>query len=298
MSNIVPIQSYPGHPLRSLKQFAAKADEIVGRYDPLENLVDGLREKIEAAADRALIDKLFADARRAVTFDKYDKTLLAWCEAAVERFDPEDSYELDAGDFHLKPSVVAARIAVLVGAFPSGAPSDTSVYLKMMLEHVCSVEALNLIALDAAIWEAVGTLKFLPSASELMVIVKRQKEKWHRRFMAIRDIAEWSQGIIEEIEHLQVEAEKAAKARVVPQARAALNAALRDRASAVADAVAAQQRAAIAAQAVESKMACLAQCEEQVLDAERALAEAEGHKYGESSEQGPIGTGGQHGKIK
>jgi hypothetical protein len=207
-NNIVPMQPYPGHPLRSLKQFAAKADSIVWRYDVLDNLLDDVRQLIEATKNREL---LIADAKRAATLDKHDKTLLAWCEAALERFDPEDNYEIDDGEYHLKPSVVAARIAVLVGAFPAGAPSDPAVYLKVMMEHVCSVEALSLVALDAAIWEAVGTLKFIPSVSELMVIVKRQKERWHKRFMAIQNIVESSHWVLAEIEELQVEAHRSSR---------------------------------------------------------------------------------------
>lgn len=212
MSNIVPLQPYPGHPLRSLKQFAAKADSIVWRYDRLDNLPDILREKIEATTNREQIDQLIADAKRTAVLDNHDKTLLAWCEAALERFDPEDNYEIDDDkQYHLKPSVVAARIAVLVGGFPAGAPSDPAVYLKVMMEHVCSVEALSLVALDAAIWEAVGTLKFIPSVAELMVIVKRQKAQWNKRFEAIQNIAESSCWTLAEIDALQLEAQTAAR---------------------------------------------------------------------------------------
>jgi len=209
MSNIVPMQPYPGHPLRSLKQFAAKADSIARRYDALEGLVSGVRQKMEASANRELIDKLFTDAKRTAVLDEHDQTLLAWCKAATQRFDPDDNYEPDDDkQYHLKPSVVAARIAVLVGAFPAGAPSDPAVYLRVMMEHVCSVEALNLVALDAAIWEAVGTLKFIPSVSELMVIVGRQKERWHKRLMAVESIAELSHWTLVDIEALLAEAVK------------------------------------------------------------------------------------------
>jgi hypothetical protein len=200
MNNIVAMQPCPGHPLRALKQFAAKADYVALRYNQIDKLLDTLGEKIGATTNRELIDQLIADAKRTAVLDDHDKTLLAWCEAAVQRFDPDDNYEIDDDKkYVLKPSVVAARIAVLVGAFPAGAPSDPTVYLKVMMEHVRSVEALSLVALDAAIWEAVGTLKFIPSVSELMVIVKRQKEQWHKRFMAIQGIAESSHWALAEI---------------------------------------------------------------------------------------------------
>jgi hypothetical protein len=151
-----------------------------------------------------LIDKLIADAKRTAVLDDHERTLLAWCEAAVERFDPDDNYEPDDDqEYHLKPIVVAARIRVLVGAFPSGSPPDAAMYLKVMMEHVCCVEGPSLPALDAAIWEAVGTLKFIPSVSEFMPILKRQMERWHKRLMAIQDIAEWSRWAVVDIEKLQ-----------------------------------------------------------------------------------------------
>lgn len=207
MRNVVPLQPHPIHPLRSLKQFAAKADSIARRDAQIE--VDTLREKMEATTSREVIDQLIADAKRKVVLGENDKTLLAWCESAVKRFDPDDAYETDDDErYRLKPSVVAARIAVLVGAFPSGAPSDPAVYLKVMMEHVSSVETLSLPALDAAIWEAIGTLKFIPSVSELLVILKRQNEQWRRRLMAIQSIAEVSSWTLSEIEALQAEASR------------------------------------------------------------------------------------------
>jgi hypothetical protein len=213
MSNIVPLQPHPIHPLRSLKQLAAKADYIALRYEQIDKLL-AIEEKIEATTDRKLIDKLIADAKRTAVLDDRDKTLLAWCEAAVQRFDPDDAYEIDDDEkYVLKPSVVAPRVAVVVGGFPSGSPPDPAVYLKVMMEHVCSDEALCLITLDAAIWEATGTLKFIPAVSELMVIVKRQNQQWHRRLLAVHSIAEASCWTLTEIEKLAAEHTKTRGAR-------------------------------------------------------------------------------------
>jgi hypothetical protein len=274
MSNIVPLQPYPVHPLRSLKQFSGKADSIVWRYDVLDNLPGDVRQKMEVMRNGEEIDKLFADAKRAATLDKHDKTLLAWCEAALERFDPADNYEIDNGEHHLKPSVIAARIAVLVGGFPGGSPSDPAVFLKVMMEHVCSVEALSLVALDAAIWEAVGTLKFIPSASELMVIVKRQKAQWNKRFVAIQNIAESAHWTLAEIGELETEWKEAAKARAVKEAQRDLDRAHALRGQAISEAVKAQHQAATAAQAVADALDKLAQCEAFVTEKAQALAVA------------------------
>ncbi|MCK1382487.1 hypothetical protein IVB33_39860, partial [Bradyrhizobium sp. 24] len=143
-SNIVPLQPHPIHPLRSLKQLATKADRIALRYDQIEELLDTLREKLEATTDRKLIDQLIADARRTAVLTEQDKALLAWCEATLQRFDLDDAYEIDDDKkWFLKPSAVAPRVAVLVGGFPSGSPPDPAVYLKVMMEHVSNDSALG-----------------------------------------------------------------------------------------------------------------------------------------------------------
>lgn len=198
-------QPHPIQPLRSLKQLAAKADQIALRYDEIDKLL-ALGEKLEATTDRDQIDQLIADARTTATLNERDQTLLAWCEAAVQRADPDDAYEIDDDEkWFLKPSAVAPRVAVLVGGFPNGSPPDPAVYLRVLMEHVCNDSSLSLIELDAAIWEATATMKFIPSVSELMVIVKRQDKQWHRRLLAVHSIAEASCWTLEEIDKLQAE---------------------------------------------------------------------------------------------
>ncbi|MEY9182349.1 hypothetical protein [Bradyrhizobium sp. USDA 313] len=198
MSNVVSMQPYPGHPLRSLKQFAVKADSILRRYDELEKLAD----RIEATA----FGEPWSEYRRAAVLDDQERAAIAWCEAALARFDPDDNYEVEAGNhYFLKPNIVAARIAIVVGGFPNGSPSDPAVYVKVMIEHVCGMEGLSLIALDSAIWEITASMKFLPSVSELMAVVDRQNALWRRRLLAIHNIAETAGWLLAEIEKLQVE---------------------------------------------------------------------------------------------
>jgi hypothetical protein len=274
MSNIVPLQPYPGHPLRALKKFAAKADGIVRHYDELDKPADDIRQKMEATTDREQIDRLFADANRAAVLDKHEQATLEWCVAAVPRFDPDENYEIDDdGQYYLKPNVVGARVAVLVGSFPSTPSVDPSVFLKALIESVCSFHV-SLVAVDNAIWEAVGTLKFIPATSEFLPIVKRQQAKWSKRFEAITELAESSRCVVAELEELQDEAEKAAKTRAVEQAQRDLNYAHVRRDQAIVEARDAQTWAAIAAEEVASKLASVAQCEARVSVAEQALAEA------------------------
>jgi hypothetical protein len=270
VTKIVPIQPYPGHPLRSLNRFAADADRIVRRYNELNDLPDIACQKIEAMKNGERIDELIADARQAASLNECDEALLAECQAALQRFEPEGNYD----DNRLKRGVIGERLAMLVGAFPGGSPSDPVVFVTTLVESVCAIDYLTLTALDAAIWQIIGTMKFIPAVSEVLKIVNKQRADWSKRFCAIDGIDEASHWAMEEIEELQVEAERAAKKRAVEQARYALDLALYQRNKAVAEAVDAQKQAATAAQSVASKMAGLAQCEAGVLDAEQALAEA------------------------
>jgi hypothetical protein len=275
VTKIVPMQPYPGYPLRSLKQFAADADRMVRRYNQLSNLPDVACQKIEAMKNDERIDdlnELIATAKKAATLSKHDEATLAQCEAALERLDPASNYE-DNGQGSLKRGVIGERIAVLVGAFPNAAPSDPAVFVRMLIESICSVD-LSLPALDAAIWQIVGTKKFIPAVSEVLEVVTKQQGDWSTRVCAIQCIAETSSWALAEIEELQVEAEKAAKARAVQEAQRDLNWALHQRSKAIAEAVKAQHQAAAAAQAVAEAMEKLAQCDAEVLEKEKALAEA------------------------
>jgi hypothetical protein len=274
VTKIVPIQPYPGHPLRSLNRFAADADRIVRRYNELNDLPDFVLQKIEAMKNGEQMDatSLIADAKKAATLSKHDEALLARCQTALQLFEPEGNYDDD--DNRLKRGVIGERIAVLVGAFPGGSPCDPLVFVTTLVESVCAIDYLTVTALDAAIWRIVGTMKFIPAVSEVLEIVNKQQADWMKRFCSIHGIAESSHWAMGEVEALQAEAEKAAKKRAVQEARHALDRALYQRSKAIAEAVEAQKQAATAAQAVANKMASLAQCEARVLDAERALAEA------------------------
>ncbi|MET4016056.1 hypothetical protein [Bradyrhizobium sp. S3.2.12] len=195
-SNIVPMQPYPGHPLRSLKQLAAKADQLVRRYNEVNDL------GTEAFTER--VNDLTA-AKAAATLNETDDALLAQCESALQRFDPASNYE-DDGQGNLKRSVIGQRVAMLVGAFPNAAPGDPAVFVRMLIEALSSVEYLSLPALDTAIWRIVETKKFIPAISEVLDIVHKQRSDWGKRFLAIREIAEASSWALTEIEALQVEA--------------------------------------------------------------------------------------------
>ncbi|MGY3347731.1 hypothetical protein ACVW16_001046 [Bradyrhizobium sp. USDA 4474] len=273
MSNVVPINRYPGHPLRALKAFAEDADRLARRAVELDELPGTIRARAEVMQDREMIAKLFADAKRDATLNEADVTTLAQCEAALARFDPDSNYDGD----DLRLSVVGERVAVLLGAFPNAAPGDPEVYIRTVVENVRSVE-MTLPALDAAIWQIVGSLKFTPAPSEVLEIVSRQQDDWDRRAHAIFTLAARSRCTIARIEALEIEAQEAAraraekqqaaeKARAVDQARRALDGA-RTRLSEMNVELTERQQAFAAA------MVWMRECQDDVLKCEQALAEA------------------------
>jgi hypothetical protein len=203
VSEVIPLKnSKPAHPLHSLKKFADDADRIVKRYDELEKLPSIVRKKMDALKNAELIDKLFADAKKAATLNEHDEAMLAQCEAALQMFDPESSYEDNDCEGNLKRSVIGERVAQLVGGFPNGAPSDPVVYVTMLIENVRTVDDLTMPALDAAIWQIIGTMKFLPAVSEVLEIVRAQQAKWDERLGAISSIADTSRRVVARIEAL------------------------------------------------------------------------------------------------
>ncbi|MCA1390769.1 hypothetical protein I6F20_17015 [Bradyrhizobium sp. IC3123] len=212
MNNIVPIRSNGVY--RQLRGLADDADVVLRRYDELET-----------ASDKAQAE-----------LSEYDKQLLASCKEALELLDAESNYEDDDRDYsELRRNVIKARLAMLIGAFPNGAPSDPDVYVRVMLEHVCSMDSFCLPALDAACYDIVATQRFLPTVSEVVAAITQHQERWSRRFWAISQLAERSRRAIARIERLEEAAQlqaaqqrAAAKTRDVEQARLKLEQARRD----------------------------------------------------------------------
>lgn len=205
MTNIIPLKnSKPTHPLNSLKKFASDADHLVRRHAELDDLPDIVCRKMAALKTSEQIGKLFARANTTATLNECDQATLAQCEAALQRFDPESAYEDDVKENNLKRSVIGERVAQLVGAFPNGAPCDPVIYVTMMVHNISLVDELIMPALDAAIWEIIGTKKFLPAVSEVLEIVNRQTKQWNERSWAIRDLADMSCRIVTRIEALRL----------------------------------------------------------------------------------------------
>jgi hypothetical protein len=97
----------------------------------------------------------------------------------LEAFNPEDDPECDGGAFPNRRHV-AKQIGLLLGAFPSGSPADPAVYTSMMIEEVLGANRTKL-ALESAVRTARRTLKFLPTISEVLAILKTEENNWDER---------------------------------------------------------------------------------------------------------------------
>ena len=246
MNEIAPIK--PINLFQALNKLASDADHIAERQAWLENLRRMVRQQKAALENGEVVGEIIDGKRAALS--KYDKAVLARCHELRDLVDASENYEDDEREEGtLRRNIVSVRLASLIGAFPNGAPGDPEVYTRLLLEHVCAVEGLNLLALDATCREIVATKKFVPTVSEVIEVLGEQLEKWWERLRAISWIAGTSREAMAEIEALQ----KAAKERAVQQAQRDLDRALHQRSKAIAE---------------------LAQCEARVLDAERALSEA------------------------
>lgn len=263
---IVPIKQIS--PIRALKKFTADAENVAERFSELQKLGYAARQQ-QAMLERGEVVYDLVDGRRAA-LTRYDEVVLARCIEQRDQLDPEHNYEdSDREEGDLRRDVMSLRLAVLTGSFPSGAPADPNVYTAAMLGHVAAIEGLNLLALDAACHALVASKKFLPTISELIGELTEQLDRWWTRLNAINSLRAVSRATVTEIAELQTTAEKVTKTRAVKWAR-------REHSMAVAEAVKAQQQAAVAAQAVADKLAALVPLEARVLEAERALARIAG----------------------
>ena len=211
MNKIVPLKknANPARPLHSLKQISADADVLVSRYTEICDLYDRVRKKIEAMPHTsAQLDQLFARAKITATLSERDEILLRRCTPALRVFDAAEYYEDDNLEGRLRRSVIGERVAMLVGAFPNGATSDPSVYVRMMIEGVSAIDELILPALDAAVFEIVATQKFLPTISEVLQVVNAQRLPWNEKSWAIRALADESIRVLGWLEELRLETQR------------------------------------------------------------------------------------------
>jgi hypothetical protein len=258
---------------RAIDQLADDADQLMAREAEFAGLRRLLRDHANALKAGEPLIEPFPDEREA-KLDAHDEKLLQSCREAIDLLDPEANYEDGDREGDLRRDVISVRLAMPCGGFPNGAPGDPEVFVTVMLEHVCAIEGLSFLALDAACRQITTAQKFLPTISEIVAAIEEQQEIWDRRYEVTWHIARRSRQIAADIAALRPAWEAAAAVRDEQAARRNLNYAIGRRSKAAADAVAAQQHAAQAAQEVAAKMAWLQQSEARLSEAAQALTDA------------------------
>lgn len=102
-------------------------------------------------------------------------------DALLERYSPEDD-DPDYNDDGLTRTYVAAQVALLLGAFPAGSPTDPQVYTRLMIEEVLSAEPYKH-SLESTVRIIRRTHKFLPTISEVLSVLKAEEKKWCENFL-------------------------------------------------------------------------------------------------------------------
>jgi hypothetical protein len=271
MSKIVPIPNQrPARLLQTLHRLEADADYIVARGERLGEIETVARQQKAAIERGEWISELL---NVKPVWDEHDEATLARCIDTLARLDPPESYEDDDPDEGvLRREIVGERLAMLIGAYPNGAPSDPDAYVAMLLEEVAAIDGLMLPALDAACRDLRRTQKFLPAISEVVDVLKQHRTTWIERLCAIREIKRTFREAAEAVEALRPLAEAAAKQRAVDRARHVVDGAHAQMRIARDAAIKAQHQSAAAAQDVTHKLAALAKCEAEIDAAAAALA--------------------------
>jgi DNA repair exonuclease SbcCD ATPase subunit len=215
----------PPEPIRwrDFKRFVTNLDRVREYYD-------GLRDCLHSPQAEAEDGSCYTIAGLEDDAEWLEK-LLAKCRAGFERFDCADHYEKPDGDDDddevLARDYIANRISVLIGSFPHAGPPSPDVYLRMMVEHLSAVDGLTQVALESACREIVETLKYTPTASEMMSIIEKHVDRWQMRRWAMQNVERMRHDLIAALQKREMKAQQEARERAFQQAIDAARSAMR-----------------------------------------------------------------------
>jgi hypothetical protein len=160
----------PGHPALE-KDWFVRFDELSGVYDTLVEDYNRLKSCSGSNMVRALMHSLVPCDDEEV-FDR-----LEWLWPAVKNIHvPERNY-------------YATRASVLTGSFPSAAPHNPEVFIKMLISHIL-VKAPSCMVLEAACFELADKHKYsnMPTIADLMALIEKHEKLWEERLRIHNDI--------------------------------------------------------------------------------------------------------------
>jgi hypothetical protein len=190
-----------GNTFRDLKRLAELADAVITRLRSIEKIQKGLWElerALETEQPRPEIDLKGAELSQS-DLDRVNE-----CNRLLAVLDPLEHYEGDDRDHDVRPKVVAARLALLVGCMNVGKNQEIEVYSGMLLEHVTGLDSFSYLALADACREIEATKKFADIA-EIVEAITRHSDLWNSRTYAIQSLHETSTRVLRRIERLRPE---------------------------------------------------------------------------------------------
>jgi hypothetical protein len=177
----LPVVAKAKRPLRALKDFAEKAEDLKEYFDSVRknrNLLDTACKYPWSADAPEALDKA---GKVLGLYDGLYHELAKELEIDLEKFNPEDAYDDDG---NITEDVVRKHLALLLASFPNANPGNAEAYSGMMVEEVMA-EYPTLVALESACSQIRRTSKFPPTTAEVIEAIQEHGELWSERLSAI-----------------------------------------------------------------------------------------------------------------
>jgi hypothetical protein len=201
----LPAVKKPINKFRKIKQLAALADEIKERCDEIYKMNRDLRHRTPGDPLPSV-----ANIQR---MRNYWTQQVAEARELLKLLDNDDQYDHETEDdgTHVKSSIVAKRLGLLIGSKHIGQPTTPEAYTMMLLQHVNDLDGMCYLSLETACRELEAEHKFLPDISEVLKKIDEHYGRWMGRRSAIYGLKRETNELIELIEKLapQVALEKA-----------------------------------------------------------------------------------------
>lgn len=183
---VPPGQSPPTIAYGAFDDFADSMDWVLCWFD---DVADAIHTLENPTASREALEQALATAS-SYEIDSDGDDEIEKCRQFASLFDPPSNYE-DQKQRRLKRPIIAARLAKLVNCFPNSADGQkiTDDYAAMLIDEVTRKQP-NFVVLEATCRNLVRTLKFVPSAVELLDALREQQELWQRRWTAAERLRE------------------------------------------------------------------------------------------------------------
>jgi hypothetical protein len=240
----LPAVKKPVNRFRKIKQLAALADEILEEYDERNKMERDLRKR-PPGDPLPSIDSIN-------NMNDYWQHQIAEARELIKLLDNDDQYEETEDDGrHVKSSIVAKRLGLLIGAKHIGQPTTPQAYTMMLLQHVNDSNHMCYLSLETACRELEAEVKFLPDISEVLKKIDEHFWLWRKRESAIYGFESETNLLIAAIEKLKPKAALEIAEKAEQQAHFAFRNKLSFHDRAKAEAIAKQEAAAKAHEAVE-----------------------------------------------